>query len=188
MGGSRVVSQGLTLSVLRLLEAWAVCSWSSSSSSFGGGSFHICSTTQEIHTKYYYLCTSERSCSRAYGQRPVSGRPHRSCSVTKQPLHLGLCGSGIWTGYSVNSVSVPLTSGAWPGVTWGLALLTRAPACGLSVWLGFLIVRWTQGSWPSYTVAQGSKCQCLSEKADTPFYIPAPLPPPSPHWSNHKSI
>ena len=116
MGGSRVVSQGLTLSVLRLLEARAVCSWSSSSSSFGGGSFHICSTTQEIHTKYYYLCTSERSCSRAYGQRPVSGRPHRSCLVTKQPLHLGLCGSGIWTGYSVTVCLCP-----WhlePGLGW----------------------------------------------------------------------
>ena len=141
MGGSRVVSQGVTLSVLRLPEAWAVCSWSSSSSSFGGGSFHICSTTQEIHTKYYYLCTSERSCSRAYGQRSVSGRPHRSCWVTKQPLYLGLCGSGIWTGYSVNSVSVPLTSGAWTGVTWGLALLTRAPTFGLSVaWLSHTAV------------------------------------------------
>ena len=76
---------------------------------FGGASFHICITTQEIRTKYCYLCTSERSCSRGYGQRPVPGRPHRSWSVTKPPLHRGLRGSGIRTGYSVDSVSAPDT-------------------------------------------------------------------------------
>ena len=45
-----------------------------------------------------------------------------------------------------------------------------------SVWLGFLVVWGTQGSWTSYTVAQGSKCERLSEKADTPFYILTPPP------------
>ena len=58
-------------------------------------------------------------------------------------------------------------------------MLTRAPTRGLSVWLGFLIVWWTQGAWPSYTVAQDSKCERLRGKADTPFSIPAPPPPPS---------
>ena len=43
-----------------------------------------------------------------------------------------------------------------------------------SVWLGFLVVWGTQGSWTSYTVAQGSKCERLSEKADIPSFISQP--------------
>ena len=58
--GYRTVSQGLTLSVLRLQETWGYAQGHQVVLPFGGDSFHICKT-QEMCIKYYYLGTSERS-------------------------------------------------------------------------------------------------------------------------------
>ena len=62
--GSRVVSLGLTRSVLRHQEAWGYDLMAQVVLPFvgggGGGGFHICKITQKICIKYYYL-SSERS-------------------------------------------------------------------------------------------------------------------------------
>ena len=61
--GNRVVSQGFTLSVLRLQEAWGLCAHGHQVVNIFHlvGSFHIWKTTHEMCIKYCYLGTSERS-------------------------------------------------------------------------------------------------------------------------------
>lgn len=89
------------------------------------------------------------------------------CCISNSPkLCSGLGGSGIWTGYSMDGLSVYLLSWASAGKLYGLessesslihlwhlvgwledCTVGLTPKCGLSAWLSFLTAWCTEGSW-----------------------------------------
>ena len=103
-----MVSQGLTLSVLRLQEAWGYVLKVNIFHLLERGFFlHLQNNSGNVHQIHYYLGTSERSQSRAPGGRPVLGRRQ-----------------GVLLGYKITMVVV------------GMDEFSRRPADGLELRCG----------------------------------------------------